>query len=67
MSSVSRSGISRQRLDRDLADELCQHAADLHAGRLAHELHRHLRADRLVESDLVEVDVREMAADRSCW
>ena len=56
--------LERQRLDRDVTDELRQHAADLHTGRLAHELHRHLRADRLVEPDLVEVDVREMASNR---
>ena len=56
--------LERQRLDRHLAHELGQHAADLDAGRLAHELDGNLRADRLVEPHLVQVDVREVAANR---
>ena len=56
------SGIARrQRLDVELARDLLQHAALLDARRLADELHRDRRVDRLVEPNLVEVDVRDRA------
>ena len=54
----------RQRLDAELACDLLNDAALLRAGRLADELDAHRRLDRAVEPHLVEVDVRERAADR---
>ena len=44
--------------------DLREHAALLDAGGLADELDGHARLDRLVEPHLVQVDVRELAADR---
>ena len=54
--------LHRQRLDVELAADLREDAAFLDAGRLADELDRDLRLDRLVEPDLVQIDVREPAA-----
>ena len=54
----------RQSLDLHLARDLLHGAALLGAGRLASELHVHGRLDRAVEPHLVEVDVRERAANR---
>ena len=54
--------LQRQRLDVELAADLREDAAFLHAGGLADELDRDLRLDRLVEPDLVQIDVREPAA-----
>src|SRR5205085_5431501 len=56
--------LERQRLYADLADERGEDAAGLHAGRLAGELDRDLRRDRLVEPHLVEVEMRDPAPDR---
>ena len=56
--------LHRQRLDVDLALHLGQHAAFLRTRRLAHELHRDARLDRLVEAHLVQVDVRDVPANR---
>ena len=56
--------VRRQRLDVELARDLLDDAADLRSGRLADEVHEDGGLDRLVESDLVEVDVRDRAADR---
>src|SRR5580765_684552 len=53
-----------QGLDVDLALHLREHAALLHAHRLADELHGHARLDRLVEAHFLQVDVRDVAADR---
>ena len=54
--------LERQRLDPDLALHLREHAAFLDAGRLTDQVDRHLRLDRLVEANLVQVDVRQPAA-----
>ena len=56
--------LHRQGLDVDLALHLREHAAFLHARRLADELDGHARLDRLVEPHFLEVDVRDVAADR---
>ena len=56
--------LERQRLDAELALHLREHAALLDAGRLADQLDRDLRLDRLVEANLVQVDVRDPAAER---
>src|SRR5439155_10544170 len=53
-----------QRLDVDLTLHLREHAAFLGPRRLAHELHVDTRLDRLVEAHLVQVDVRDVPADR---
>src|SRR5207244_3098733 len=55
---------ARQRLDVDLTLHLREHAAFLGPRRLAHELHVDTRLDRLVEAHLVQVDVRDVPADR---
>ena len=47
-----------------LAGDLLHDAADLRTGRLTDELHDDRRLDRLVEANLVEVDVRDRSADR---
>ena len=54
--------LHRQRLDVEIAADLREDAAFLHAGGLADELDRDLRLDRLIEADLVQIDVREPAA-----
>ena len=65
MSTSMCSGIvGRQGLDMELAGDLLHDAADLRSGRFADELNGDGRLDRLVEADLVEVDVRDRAADR---
>jgi hypothetical protein len=51
-----------ERLDPDLAGHLREHAALLHACRLADQIDRDARLDRLVEPHLVQIDVREPAA-----
>ena len=55
--------VGRQGLDRDLAGDVLEHAALLHAGRVlgALELERHGRLDLLVEADLEEVEVLDRA------
>jgi hypothetical protein len=54
-----------QHLDLDLAQHLVQHAAGVaDAVRHPHQVHRDLDGDLLVRVDLVEVDVRDLAADR---
>ena len=64
MSTSMCSGIvRRQRLDVELARDLLDDATDLRARRLADELHGDRRLDRLVEANLVEVDVRDRSAD----
>ena len=55
--------IRRQRLDVKLARDLLHHATDLCPRRLADELHRDRRLDRLVEANLVKVDVRDRPTD----
>ena len=55
--------LHRQRLDVDLARDLREHAALLRADGLADELDHDLRLDRLVEADLLEVDVGDAAGD----
>ena len=55
--------VRRQRLDVQLAGDLLHDAADLRTGRLTDELDEHRRLNRLVEANLVEVDVRDRAAD----
>ena len=54
----------RQRFDVDLALHLRQDAAFLRTRRLADELDVDHGLDRLVEAHLVEVDVRDVAAQR---
>ena len=54
--------LERQRLDVDLVRDLRQDAALAHADRVADERDRDRRLDRLVEPDLLEVDVRDRAA-----
>ncbi len=56
--------LERQRLDRDLAQRLREHAALAHAGRVlaAVELDGDRGADGAVEPDLLQVDVRHAAA-----
>ncbi len=54
--------LERQSLDADLAVDLREHAALLHARGLTDQLDRDLRLDRLVEPHLVQVDVGEPAA-----
>ena len=54
--------LERQRLDVDLVRHLGEHAALLDAGRLADERDHDGGLDRLVEPDLLEVDVRDRAA-----
>ena len=54
--------LERQRLDPELTLHLREHAALLDADRLADQVDRNLRLDRLVEPHLVQVDVREPAA-----
>src|SRR5205814_7300952 len=56
--------LQRQRLDRDLADDLRGDAALGDADRLADQLDHDPRLDRLVEAHLLEVDVRESALHR---
>jgi hypothetical protein len=56
--------LERQRLDADLAHERRKHAAGFDAGRLAGQLDRDLRRDRLVEANFVEIEVRDPAANR---
>ena len=56
--------VRRQRLDVELARDEREHAARLHAGRLADELHDDRRMDRLVEPHLTQIDVRDRAANR---
>ena len=56
--------VRRKRLDVELARDLLHDAADLRPRRLADEMHEDGRLDRLVEPHLVEVDVRDRAADR---
>ena len=56
--------VSGQRFDVELARDEREHAAGLHAGRLADELDDDRRVDRLVEANLAQVDVRDRAADR---
>ena len=55
--------LERQRLDRDLAQRLREHAALAHARRVvaAEELHGDRGLDRLVEPHLLQVDVRDAA------
>ena len=60
-SSISLGHLHRQRLDVYLARDLREHAALLDAGALADELDDDRGLDRLVEPDLLQVDV-----DRSC-
>ena len=54
----------RERLDLDLARDLLHAAALLRPRRVADELHGDRRLDRPIEPHLVEVDVRDGAADR---
>ena len=54
--------LERQGLDPELTLHLREHAAFLDADRLADQVDRNLRLDRLVEPHLVQVDVREPAA-----
>ena len=56
----------RQRLDRDLAGDVLEHAALLDAGRLlgSEQLDRHVGLDLVVELDLLEVEVDQVAAHR---
>ena len=54
--------LHRQRLDGQLARHLREHPALLAAGRLADERDVDRRLDRLVEPDLVQVDVRDVSA-----
>ena len=58
--------VGRQRFDGDLAGDVLEHAAAFDAGGVlgALELDRDLGLDRLVELDLLQVDVLEAAADR---
>ena len=52
------SGIARrQGLDVELARDLLEHAALLDARRVADEVHRERCVDRLIEPNLVKVDV----------
>ncbi len=53
----------RQRLDAELARDLLNDAADLRTRRLADQLNDDARLDRLVETYLVEVDMRDRSAD----
>ena len=55
--------LERQRLDVDLVRDLGEHAALLDADGLADERDHDRGLDRLVEPDLLEVDVRDRAAD----
>ena len=54
--------LERQRLDVDLVRDLVQDAALAHADRVADERDLDRGLDRLVEADLLEVDVRDLAA-----
>ena len=56
--------LHRQRLDPDLAADLREHAALGDTDRLADELDDDLRLDRLVEPDLLQVDVDQPALHR---
>src|SRR5437588_450049 len=56
--------VHRQALDAHVARHLREDAALGDAARLADQMDRHLRLDRLVEPHLVEVDVRDAAAER---
>ena len=56
--------LHRQRLDRDLAVDLGEHAALGHADRLADQLDHDAGLNRLVEADLLQVDVDDPALDR---
>ena len=58
--------LHRQRLDVHLARDLGERAALAHAGRVfgADEHDGDRRGDRLVEADLLEVDVDELSAQR---
>jgi len=58
--------LGRQRFDGDLAGDVLEHASAAHAGRGfgALELDRDLSLDRLVELDLLQVDVLEAAPHR---
>ena len=56
--------LQRQRLDRDLAIDLREHAALGHADRLTDELHDDARLDRAVEPHLLQVDVGDPTLDR---
>ena len=55
--------LERQRLDVDLVRHLREHAALLHAGRLADERDRDGGLDRPVETNLLQIDVRDPPAD----
>ena len=57
--------VARQRLDRELARDLLEHAALLDPGRVlgADQLEHHGRLDRLVEADAQQIDVDGLAAD----
>jgi hypothetical protein len=65
-SSRCSGNLHRQRLDVHLACDLRERAALAHAGRvLARDEHDgHGRRDRLVETDLLQVDVDELSAER---
>ena len=54
--------LHRQGLDVQLVRHLREHAAFLDAGGLTVERQRHGRVDRLVEADLLQVDVRDDTA-----
>ena len=54
--------LERQRLDVDLVRDLVEDAAFLDADGLADERHDDGGLDRLVEADLLQVDVRDRAA-----
>src|SRR3954469_22211377 len=54
----------RERLHADLTLNLRKDAAFLRAGRLADQLNRDGRLDGLVEADFLEIDVRDVAANR---
>src|SRR5438094_767103 len=56
--------LHRQRLDIDLALHLREHAALLRTDGLADQLDGDARLDRLVEPHLLEIDVRDVTADR---
>ena len=55
---------ARKRLDVDLARDLLEDATLLDTGRLANELHGDRGLNRLIEPNLVEIDVRDEALDR---
>ena len=55
--------LERLRLERDHVERVREDAALLDAGRLAGQLDRDLRLDRLVEADLEQVDVRDGVAN----